>query len=214
MAKVARVGKREEMDFAEEARSWPGIYVSEKLQRHGDYLLAYRDPSGAELEPRMVIDNKDKSAITAGDIKKLIHDVKERHGVVGIIVAKDENQLRQTDRESRWGQDDGVWLLRTTRQWLPRDLDVLKPVFERMRSEGADFLQKNSLLADEIRRTFIDFDEIEKELKKASKAIESAAGLTSKYRGRLQALCNYGSTPKKLPLSRAINTVDSKAAGA
>jgi hypothetical protein len=71
MAKVARVGKREEMDFAEEARSWAGIYVSEKLPRHGDYLLAYRDSSGAELEPRMVVDNKDKAAITEGDIKKI-----------------------------------------------------------------------------------------------------------------------------------------------
>jgi len=36
MAKVARVGKREEMDFAEEARSWPGIWVGEKLPRSGD----------------------------------------------------------------------------------------------------------------------------------------------------------------------------------
>src|SRR5207247_8070584 len=30
MSKVARVGKREEMDFAEEARMWPGVYVSDK----------------------------------------------------------------------------------------------------------------------------------------------------------------------------------------
>jgi hypothetical protein len=214
MAKVARVGKREEMDFVEEARSWPGIYVSEKLPRHGDYILAYRDPSGAELEPRIVIDNKDKSAITEGDIKKLVRDVKERHGIVGIVVAKDENQLRQADRECRWGQDDGVWLLRTTRQWLPRDLDVLRPVFEHMRTEGADFLQKNALLADEIRRTFIDFDEIEKELKKASKAIDSAGGLTSKYRGRLQALCNHGATPSKLPVSQQVSGLNCKTVGA
>ncbi len=46
MAKVARVGKKQEMDFAEEARTWPGICVSEKLSRNGDYILAYRDPSG------------------------------------------------------------------------------------------------------------------------------------------------------------------------
>jgi hypothetical protein len=36
MAKVARVGKREEIDFAEEARSWPGIWLGEKLPRNGD----------------------------------------------------------------------------------------------------------------------------------------------------------------------------------
>jgi hypothetical protein len=33
MAKIARVGKREEMDFAEEARTWAGIAVSEKLSK-------------------------------------------------------------------------------------------------------------------------------------------------------------------------------------
>jgi hypothetical protein len=214
MAKVARVGKREELDFAEEARSWPGIYVSEKLQRHGDYLLAYRDPSGAELEPRMVIDNKDKSAITEGDIKKLVRDAKERRGIVGIIVAKEEGQLRQLDRESRWGREDGIWLLRTTRQWLPRDLEVLKPVFERMRTEGPDFLQTNALLAEEIRRTFIDLDEIEKELKKASKAIDVAAGLTTKYKTRLQALCDHSSTPKKPPVSQQVSGLNCKTVGA
>ena len=81
-------------------------------------------------------------------------------------------------------------VLRTTRLWLPRDLEVLKPVFERMRTEGPDFLQKNSALAEEIRRTFVDLDEVEKELKKAAKAINTAAGLTTKYRGRLQELCD------------------------
>src|SRR5271168_4966221 len=33
MAKVAHVGKREEMDFADEARTWAGIAISEKLPR-------------------------------------------------------------------------------------------------------------------------------------------------------------------------------------
>jgi len=37
-------------------------------------------------------------------------------------------------------------MLRTTRHWLPRDLEVLKPVFERMRTQGSDFLDKNGLL--------------------------------------------------------------------
>jgi len=78
MAKVARVGKREEIDFAEEARTWSGIHVSEKLSRNGDYVIAYRDPSGAPLEPRMLVDNKDKSAIAEGDIDKLVRDAKER----------------------------------------------------------------------------------------------------------------------------------------
>ncbi len=84
----------------------------------------------------------------------------------------------------------GVWILRTTRQWLPRDLEVLKPIFEQMRTEGADFLQKNSALADEIRRTFVDLDEVERELKKAAKAIETVSMMTAKYRERLRALCD------------------------
>jgi predicted nuclease with TOPRIM domain len=199
MAKVARVGKREEMDFAEEARTWAGIAISEKLPKSGDFILAYRDPSGAPLEPRIVVDNKDKSIVTEGDVKKLIRDAKERRIPVGIIVAREESQLRQLDRERRWGQQDDVWVLRTTRQWLPRDLEVLKPLFERMRTEGPDFLQRNSALAEEVRRTFVDLDEVEKELKKAAKAIDSASGLTTKYRTRLQALCDNAAprTPER-----------------
>ena len=199
MAKVAHVGKREELDFADEARSWAGICVSEKLPRNGDFILAYRDASGDALEPRFVVDNKDKSIVTEGDVKKLIRDAKERRIPVGIIVAREESQLRQLDRERRWGQEDGVWVLRTTRRWLPRDLEVLKPLFERMRTEGPDFFQKNSALAEEVRRTFVDLDEVEKELKRAAKAIDTASGLTTKYKTRLQALCDNAAprTPER-----------------
>lgn len=195
MAKVARVGKREEMEFAEEARTWAGIVVSEKLAKNGDFILAFRDPSGAPLEPRILVDNKDKTTVSEGDVRKLIRDAKERHCPVGVIVTREESQLRLLDREQRWGQQDGVWVLRTTRHWLPRDLEVLKPVFERMRTEGPDFLQRNSSLADEVRRTFVDLDEIDKELKKAAKAIESASGLTVKHKARVEALCDRAMQP-------------------
>ena len=62
--------------------------------------------------------------------------------------------------------------------------------FERMRTEGANFLQRNSALAEEVRRTFVDLDEVERELRKASKAIETVSGMNAKYRGRLQVLCD------------------------
>jgi hypothetical protein len=199
MMKVSRIGKREEMDFADEVRTWAGIHISDKLPRNGDYLLAFRDPSGASVEPRLLIDNKDKAAITEPDIKKLIRDAKERRAPVGVIVTKDETQLRQVDRECRWSQEDGVWVLRTTRQWFRRDLDVLRPLLERMRAEGTDFLQKNAALSEVVRRTLVDLDEVEKELKKAAKAIDAAAGLTGKYRTRLQVLCDNTITPKKMP---------------
>ena len=110
------------------------------------------------------------------------------------------SQLRQLDRECRWGQEDGVWVLRTTRQWLPRDLEVLRPLLERMRTEGPDFLQKNAALAEEVRRTFADIDAIEKELGKASKAIQSVSGLVAKYKVRLNSLCDSTGAAKKLPV--------------
>jgi len=75
----------------------------------------------------------------------------------------------------------------------------LRPLLERMRTEGADFLQKNSVLAEEVRRTLVDLDEVEKELKKASKAIDTAAALTGKYRIRLQSLCDMKITQNRPP---------------
>jgi hypothetical protein len=201
MSEVARIGKREEMDFAEEAGTWPGIRVSEKLSRNGDFILAYRDASGAPLEPCMLVDNKGKSVVCEGDVDKLVRDAKERSTPVAVLVTRNEEQLRQVDKEARWSRKDGVWLLRTTRQWLPRDLDVLKPLFERMRMEGADFLQKNAAIAEEVRRTLVDLDEVEKELRKAAKAIDAAAGLTTKYRIRLNALCDNAPARKIPPTS-------------
>jgi chromosome segregation ATPase len=209
MSKAARRGKLEEISFEEEARTWAGIQVSEKLARGGDYILAYRDPSGTPLEPCILVDNKDKAAVTEGDIKKLIRDAKERRSPVGVMVAREESQLRQLDRERRWGQEDGVWILRTTRHWLPRDLEVLKPVFERMRTEGPNFLQRNSALAEEIRRTFVDLDDVDKELKKAAKAIETASGLTVKHRARVQTLCDDAALP-----SHVMSTAFAKRPGA
>ena len=201
MAKIARVGMLEEMSFADEAKTWAGVSVSEKLPRNGDFILAFRDPSGTPIEPRIVVDTKNKeSGISEADIKKLIRDAKERKIAVGIIVAKDVSQLRQLDRECRWGQEDSIWVLRTTRQWLPRDLEVLRPVLERMRTDGPDFLQRNVALADEVRRTFADIDAIEKELGKASKAIQSVSGLVAKYKVRLNSLCDRTGAAKKLPV--------------
>jgi len=106
MSKIARIGKREEMDFADEARTWPGIVVSEKLPRNGDFLLAYRDLNGAPAEPRMVIDNKDKATVTEGDIKKLIRDAKERHGYLPCSFAASAawNFWAGTPATARWPQ--------------------------------------------------------------------------------------------------------------
>jgi ADP-ribose pyrophosphatase YjhB (NUDIX family) len=206
MAKVARIGKREELDFAEEVRSWPGIWISDKLQRYGDYLIAFCDAQGNPLDPQMVLDNKDKASIAETDIEKLTRDAKERSLSVAVLVARDESQLRQIDRKCRWAEEDTIWTLRSTRAWLQRDLEILRPVLERIREQGPDFLQKNAVLAEEVRRTFVDVDEIEKELKKAARAVESASDLVGSYRSRLQSLCDKAA-PEATPLPYAEHAV-------
>ena len=199
MAKVARIGKKEEKDFAEEARSWPGVWIGEKLPRNGDYLMAFSDATGNALEPIMLVDNKDKSTVVEADIRKLIRDARKRKLPVAVLVARDPSQLRHADRQQRWAQEDGIWLLRTARSWLPRDLEVLRPVFERMRVEGSDFLQKNAALADEVRRTLVEIDEIGSQLKKAETAIEKAQELTAKHRTKLAGLCGAATASLKAP---------------
>jgi hypothetical protein len=104
--------------------------------------------------------------------------------------------------------------MRTTRQWLRRDLDVLRPLLDRMRIEGVDFLQKNAVMAEEVRRSLVDLDEVEKELKKAAKAIDAAVGLTCKYRVRLQTLCDATTEQKKMPKRQPDNGGASQVLGA
>ena len=199
LSKAARIGKREETSFEDEARSWAGVWISDKLPRNGDFLLSYRAPNGDPAEPKILIDNKDKSTIAESDIDKLVRDARERSIGVAALVARDETQLRQIDRESRWSRKDGVWVLRTTRQWIARDLDVLKPIFERMRAQGFDLLDRNAVLADEVRRTLPEIDRIEKELGRAAKAIQSVSALVVRYRERLRNLCDTAASAKIAP---------------
>ena len=53
---MACVGLRKELDFADEARSCPGIWVGVKLLRHGDYLMVFGDACGSVLELSTVVD--------------------------------------------------------------------------------------------------------------------------------------------------------------
>jgi hypothetical protein len=198
LAKVARVGKREEMTFEEEVRTWAGIWISDKLPRNGDFILAFRAPNGEPTEPKILIDCKNKLVIAESDIEKLVRDARERSIAIAALVAREESQLREVDRESRWSRTDGVWLLRTTRKWIVRDVDLLKPIFERMRAQG-DLLDRNAVLAEELRRTFPEIDRIEKELGKAAKAIQSVSALVVRYRDRLRDLCETAIGVNKEP---------------
>jgi hypothetical protein len=202
LAKTARIGKREEMSFEEEARTWRGIYVSEKQNRMGDYIIGYRDAAGNVLEPRILIDNKDKGTITSEDIQKLLRDADARKLSVAALVAHDDSQLRQVDKEHRWASENGIWLLRTARAWLPRDLEVLRPVLDRMRTEGPDFLTKNAVLSAEIRKSLEDLDRVEAELRKIGKAVEAVQELVAAYRRKIQLACD--SVGKAQPKAAAI----------
>lgn len=137
---------------------------------------------------------KDKSTVTEDDLEKLIRDAGEQSTPIAALVVKEECQLRTLDKEQRWACTDGVWILRTTRQWIHRDLDILKPLFDTMREEGSDFLTKNSQLAEEIRRTFVDIDNLEKELKRAAKAIDAAQKLAAGYRGSFAVAVRFSDT--------------------
>jgi hypothetical protein len=68
-----------------------------------------------------------------------------------------------------------------------------------MRAEGPDFLQRNAALSDEVRRTFVDIDEIEGQLNKAGTAIEKAQALTAKHRARLTGLCESAAAGQIMP---------------
>jgi len=131
-----------------------------------------------------------KAVVAQSDVRKLVRDAKQRSLAVALLITRDESQLRHADRQRRWAQEDGVWVLRSTRAWLPRHLEALRPVFERMRTEGPDFLHNNAALADEVRRTLADIDEIDSHLKRAGAAIEKAQALAAKHRARLAALCD------------------------
>ncbi len=68
-----------------------------------------------------------------------------------------------------------------------------------MRTEGADFLQRNSALAEEVRRTFVDLDEVERELKKAAKAIETVSMMTAKLQGTAAGTLRYRRSDQDRP---------------
>jgi hypothetical protein len=93
----------------------------------------------------------------------------------------------------------GDALICSTRQWIARDLDLLKPIFERMRVQGFDLLEKNAVLAGELRRSFPELDRIEREVGKAAKAIQSVSALVVRYKERLRDLCETAISAKKEP---------------
>ncbi|HWY52938.1 MAG TPA: hypothetical protein VNZ03_00640 [Terriglobales bacterium] len=199
LSKVARLGRREELDFADEARTWAGICVSEKLPRNGDFILSFRDLSGVPVEPRILIDNKDKAIVGDNDIDKLVRDARERSIPVAVLVARSEDQLRQVDREVDSSRTETCGYCAGPASGFPVIWTCSSPSLNECASMGLISWRKNAAVDDQVRRTFGDIDRIESDLKKAAKAITSVSGLVAKYRSRLQELCD-GALGKKMPI--------------
>jgi hypothetical protein len=67
-----------------------------------------------------------------------------------------------------------------------------------MRAEGPGFLQRNAAIADDVRRTLADIDEIEGQLRKAEAAIGKAQALAVKHRARMAGLCDSAAVGRKM----------------
>jgi hypothetical protein len=76
--------------FEQEVRTWAGVWISDKLPRNGDFILAYRAPNGEPVDPRILIDNKDKCTIAESDIDKLVRDSNERSIPIAALVVREE----------------------------------------------------------------------------------------------------------------------------
>ena len=52
-------------------------HLARRKTANGDYLMALADAAGNALGPSIVVDNKDKAAVTEADVKKLVRDAKK-----------------------------------------------------------------------------------------------------------------------------------------
>ena len=106
MAKVARVGKREELDFAEEARTRQD--QGSKLPRKMKISSMFWRSQVLRWSRAFSWTTRKLPSARATSGTYLRRQGTSQSG--RIIVAGEESQLRQFDRERRWGQEDGVWI--------------------------------------------------------------------------------------------------------
>jgi hypothetical protein len=50
------------------------VHIRETTSGNGDFILAYRAPNGDPIEPKILIDNKDKLVVAESDIDKPVRD--------------------------------------------------------------------------------------------------------------------------------------------
>ncbi|MCB9935089.1 MAG: hypothetical protein H6840_05290 [Planctomycetes bacterium] len=193
-----RKGKVEERTFEKLVAEVPGVWIEDWRSKSasGDYHVGLYDKDGEKLRPsKIVVDNKDVGRLTPKEIDKLIRDAHKHNVGLAAMVVSDESALRPEDLDARFGLVDGVTLLRTTREWFLRDLDLLKPLMRRQAEEGPDFMKRNVAVAAEVRSHLKALDKVENFMRLARENAEKAEKELKKYRNTIDDLCrNAGAT--------------------
>ncbi|MEZ5992617.1 MAG: hypothetical protein R3E76_09715 [Planctomycetota bacterium] len=194
----ASKGKVEERTFEEMVGEVPGVWIEDwsSKKQSGDYHVGLYDRDGEKLQPsKIIVDNKDVGRLTDKEIEKLVRDALHHNLALAAMVVSDESALRPKDIDTRFGLVGGVTLLRTTREWFLRDLDLMKPLMRRQAEEGPDFMKRNVAVATEVRSHLKSLDQMEKFMRLARENAEKAEKELKKYRNTMDDLCrNAGVT--------------------
>lgn len=192
-----RKGKVEERTFEELVAQVPGVWIEDwrSKKESGDYHVGLYDNDGAKLLPsKIVVDNKDVGRLTPKEVDKLVRDAGKHNVALAAMVVSDESALRPEDLDARFGLVGGVTLLRTTRDWFLRDLDLLKPLMRRQAEEGPDFMKRNVAVASEVRSHLKMLDQIETFMRLARENAEKAEKELKKYRMVMDDVCRGSGT--------------------
>lgn len=188
----ATKGKVEERTFEEMAADIPGVWVEDwsSKKKSGDYHIGLYDRDGEKLQSsKIVVDNKDVGRLTDKEIDKLVRDAEHHKVAMAAMVVRDELAMRQKDKDARFALVKGVTVLRTTREWFQRDLDMLKPLMRRQAEEGPDFMKRNLAVASEVRSHLKSIDKVERFMRLARENAERAEKELRTYRDTIEDVC-------------------------
>lgn len=188
----ATKGKVEERSFEDMAAEIPGVWIENwsSKKQSGDYHIGLYDKDGEKLiASKIVVDNKDVGRLTDTEIEKLVRDALHHQIAIAAMVVSDESALRPKDKDARFAFVGGVTVLRTTRNWFQRDLDLLRPLMKRQAEEGPDFMKRNLAVAVEVRSHMKAIDNMEKFMRLARENAEKAESALKNYRTTIEEVC-------------------------
>lgn len=193
-------GKVEERTFEALVAEVPGVWIEDfhSKKMSGDYHVGLYDKDGERLRgSKIVVDNKNVGRLVDDDIDKLVRDALHHNVALAAMVVSDESALRPKDKAARFELVGGITLLRTTRDWFLRDLDLLKPLMRRQAEEGPEFMQRNAAVATEVRSHLKTLDLIEKHVRLARENAEKAEKELKGFHGTMDSVCRKagGATP-------------------